>query len=61
MTHIEDNAMDKAHSKLSRYHDQYNKVTKSVKALKENPSSEKVCYHKAETKQSELKAELEYL
>ena len=61
VTHIEDDAMDEAHSKLSWYQDQYDEVTKSIKALKEKLSSEKDCHCKVETKQSKLKAELKNL
>ena len=61
IAHIEDDAMNEAHGKLSWYWDQYDESKKSIKALEENVSSEKVHYHKAETKQSELEAELKNL
>ena len=55
MTHIEDNAMDEAHGKLSWYRDQYDDVTKNAKSLEEKPSSEKEHCCEVEIKQAELK------
>ena len=40
VTHIEDEAVDEAHSKLSWYQDRYKEATKSIKALEEKLSSE---------------------
>ena len=59
VTHIEDEAMDEAHGKLSWYWDRYEDKTKSIKALEEKLSSERDHHHKAETKQSKLETELE--
>ena len=61
MTHIEDDAVDEAHSKLLWYQDWDDEVTRNVKVLKEKLYSEKEHCHMAEIKQSELKAELENL
>ena len=49
------------HSKLSWYHDQYEDVTKSVKALEEKLSYKKDRHHKAESRQSKLETELNNL
>ena len=61
VTHIEDEAINEAHGKLSWYQDQYKDATKSVKALEEKLSSERDCHCKVEMKQSELETELENL
>ena len=59
VTHIEDDAMDEAHRKLSWFQDLYEEVTKSIKALEEKLSSKKDHHCKAETKQSKLETELD--
>ena len=59
VNHIEDEAVDVSHSKLSWYQDQYEDTTKNIKALEEKLSSERDHHHKAETKQSKLETELE--
>ena len=61
VTHIEDEAIDEACSKLSWYQDQYEEMTKSLKSLEEKLSSERDCHRKAEKKNSELESELDNL
>ena len=61
VTHIEDEAMDEAHGKLSWYWNRYEDKTKSIKALEEKLSSERDHHHKVEMKQSKLKTELKSL
>ena len=47
--HIEDDAMDEAHGKLSWYRDRYQDMGKNTKSLEEQLDSEKECRHKAES------------
>ena len=61
VTCIKDEAMDKAHGKLSWYQDWYEEATKSIKALEVKIFSEKDCCCKVETKQFELEMELDNL
>ena len=46
---IEDDAMDKAHGKLSWYQDRYQDMIKNTKLLQEQLNSEKECHRKAES------------
>ena len=50
VTHIEEEAVDKAYSKLSWYQDQCEDAMKSIKALEEKLSSERDCCCKVEAK-----------
>ena len=58
VTCIEDDAVEKAHSKLLWYCDQYNEATKSVKLLEEKLSSEREHRCKAETELKSLHKEV---
>ena len=48
--HIEDDAVDEAHGKLSWYHDRYQDAVKNAKSLQEQLDSKKECCRKAESK-----------
>ena len=61
VTCIEDEAVDKAHGKLSWYWDRYNEVMKTAKLLEEKLSSEEDYCQKTEARQAELEIELETL
>ena len=52
--HIEDDAMDEAHSKLPWYRDRYQDVVKNVKSLQEQLDSEKEHRHKVESELHDL-------
>ena len=52
--HIEDNAMDKAHGKLSWYCDRYQDAVKNAKSLQEQLDSEKECCRKVESELHDL-------
>ena len=54
MTHIEDEAVDKAHGKLSWYCERHNEVTRNVKSLEEELYSERECCYKVEAKLESL-------
>ena len=49
VAHIEDDAMDKSHSKLSWYHDRYQHAIENTTLLQEQLDSEKECRCKAES------------
>ena len=52
--HIEDDAMDEAHGKLSWYRDRYQDAVKNMKSLQEQLDSKKKCCRKAESKLHDL-------
>ena len=54
---IEDDAVDKAHSKLSWYYDRYQDMIKNTKLLQEQLDSEKECRHKVESELHHLQKE----
>ena len=56
--HIEDDAMDEAHGKLSWYHDRYQDAVKNAKSLQEQIDSKKECHHKAESELHDLRKEV---
>ena len=56
--HIEDDAVDEAHSKLSWYHNRYQDVVKNVKSLQEQLDSEKERRRKAEFELHDLQKEV---
>ena len=47
VAHIEDNAVDKAHGKLSWYHNRYQDTIKDTKSLRKQLNSKKECCRKA--------------
>ena len=49
VAHIEGDAVDEAHSKLSWYHDRYQDTIKNTKLLQEQLNSKKECCCKAES------------
>ena len=56
--HIEDDAVDEAHGKLSWYRDRYQDAVKNTKSLQEQLDSEKECHHKAESELHDLRKEV---
>ena len=52
--HIEDDAMDEAHSKLSWYHDRYQDAVKNAKSLQEQLDSDKEHRCKVESELHDL-------
>ena len=58
MERIEDDAVDKAHSKLSWYHDRYQDAVKNMKSLQEQLDSEKEHRRKAESELHDLRKEV---
>ena len=56
--HIEDDAMDEAHSKLSWYRNKYQDTVKNTKSLQEQLDSEKECCRKAESKLHDVQKEV---
>ena len=56
--HIEDDAMDEAHSKLSWYHDRYQDTVKNVKSLQEQLDSKKERRRKVESELHDLQKEV---
>ena len=55
---IEDNAVDKAHGKLSWYHNRYQDAVKNTKSLQEQLDSEKERCCKAESELHDLQKEV---
>ena len=55
---IEDDAVDKSHSKLSWYCDRYQDAVKNTKSLQEQLDSEKECHRKAESELHDLQKEV---
>ena len=58
MERIEDYAVDKAHSKLSWYHDRYHDAVKNAKSLQEKLDSKKERRCKAESELHDLRKEV---
>ena len=56
--HIEDDAMDEAHGKLSWYRNRYQDAVKNVKSLQKQLDSEKEHCHKAESELHDLLSEV---
>ena len=58
MEHIEDDAMDEAHGKLSWYRDRYQDAVKNAKSLQEQLDSEKERCRKVESELHDLRKEV---
>ena len=56
--HIEDDAVDKAHSKLSWYCDRYQDMVKNAKSLQEQLDSKKERHRKVESELHNLRKEV---